>query len=173
MVIGALTVGPVLFGAYYGGAIFVLDANNVLTRVGADFAGPVQFALHGLTAPPFALALAGVAAAWVFFLWRPAWAETAARRARWLYRALTQKYWFDWVNEELIAPLARLVGVGLWKGGDEGLIDGALVNGTAAEVTWLGGLLRRVQSGYLYSYAFWMMIGLVLLLGWYLTHGRA
>ena len=172
VVIGALTAGPVLFGGYYGRAILVLPGNDVLGRIGSEFAGPARFALHGLIAPPFFLALAGVAAAWVFFLWRPAWAELAAQRARWLYTALTQKYWFDWVNEQLIAPLMRLVGMGLWKGGDETLIDGALVNGTAAEVTWLGGLLRRVQSGYLYSYAFWMMIGLTVLLAWYLAHAH-
>jgi NADH-quinone oxidoreductase subunit L len=173
LVIGALTAGPVLFGGYYGGSIFVLAGNDVLGKLRADFAGPVLFALHGLIKLPFWFALAGVLTAWAFFLRRPAWAEEAARRWHWLYTTLTQKYYFDWFNEQVIAPLTRLIGVGLWKGGDEGLIDGAMVNGTAAEITWLGGLLRRVQSGYLYSYAFWMMIGLVLLLGWFLLHAHA
>jgi NADH-quinone oxidoreductase subunit L len=172
VVIGALTVASVLFGGYYGQSIFVLSANDVLARLGTEFEGPVRFALHGFVSPPFALALGGAVTAWAFFLWRPSWADAAARRLRWLYVALTQKYWFDWVNEQLIAPVTRLVGVGLWKGGDQGLIDGVMVNGTAAEVTWIGGLLRRVQSGYLYSYAFWMMIGLVLLLGWFLLHAH-
>jgi NADH-quinone oxidoreductase subunit L len=169
VVIGALTAGPVLFGDYYGHSIFVLAPNDVLGKLGADFAGPVQFALHGLIAAPFWFALAGVITAWAFFLWRPVWADAAARHLRWLYTALTHKYWFDWFNEQVLAALARGVGVGLWKGGDEGLIDGAMVNGSAAGVTWVGGLLRRVQSGYLYSYAFWMMIGLALLLGWFLA----
>jgi NADH-quinone oxidoreductase subunit L len=172
VVIGALTVGPVLFGNYYGHSIFVLADNDVLAKVGADFGGAVQFALHGLTAPPFLLALAGAVTAWVFFLRRPALAGQAAQTFHWLYRTLVQKYYFDWFNDKVIATLTRLIGFGLWKGGDQVLIDGALVNGTAEGVSWFGGLLRRVQSGYLYSYAFWMMIGLAVLLGWFLTHAR-
>jgi len=170
LVIGAFTVAPVLFGDYFARSIFVLPANDVTARVGADFAGPVSFALHGLIAPPFVLALAGAITAWAFFLKRPQWADAAAARWRWLYTALTQKYYFDWFNDNVIVPLARLIGTGLWKGGDQALIDGVMVNGTARELGWLGGLLRRAQSGYLYSYAFWMMIGLALLLGWFLAH---
>ena len=159
-----------LFGGYYGRSIFVLAKNDVLASVGADFTGPVSFALHGFIAAPFGLALAGALTAWAFFLRRPAWADAAARRLRWLHTALTHKYWFDWFNEHVIAVVTRAVGVGLWKGGDQMLIDGAMVDGTAEGVTWVGALLRRVQSGYLYSYAFWMMIGLALLLGWFLAH---
>jgi NADH-quinone oxidoreductase subunit L len=172
ILIGALTVGPVLFGHYFTGSILVLDRNDVLGALGEEFGGPVLFALQGLLAPPFWLAAGGAVTAWAFFLRRPAWAELAARKARWLYRVLTEKYYFDWFNERILAPLARLIGVGLWKGGDEALIDGALVNGSAATVGWLGSVMRRVQSGYLYSYAFWMMIGLALLLGWFLAHAR-
>ena len=170
VVIGALTAAPVLFGGYFSRSIFVLPENDVTARVGADFAGPVAFALHGLIAPPFILALAGALTAWAFFLRRPQWADAAAARWRWLYTTLTQKYYFDWFNENVIVPLARLIGTGLWKGGDQALIDGVLVDGTARELGWLGALLRRAQNGYLYSYAFWMMIGLALLLGWFLTH---
>jgi NADH-quinone oxidoreductase subunit L len=111
-----------------------------------------------------------VATAWLCFLKRPELADQAERRFRLAYRILTEKYYFDWFNEQVLAPIARGIGVGLWKGGDQILIDGAMVNGTAESVGWLGGVLRRVQSGYLYSYAFWMVIGLAALLGWYLTH---
>jgi NADH-quinone oxidoreductase subunit L len=172
VLIGALTVVPVLFGEYYGGSIFVVPANNVIARLGEEFAHPVwvSFALHGLFAPPFWLAVLGAVTAWLFFLRNPAWADRAQQRFSWLYRLLTQKYYFDWVNEKVIAPLTRGIGIGLWKGGDELLIDGALVNGTARSVSGFGSVLRLVQSGYLYSYAFWMMIGLALLLGWFLMH---
>jgi len=172
VLIGALTVVPVLFGEYYGGSIFVVPANNVIARLGEEFAHPmwVSFALHGLAAPPFWLAVLGAATAWLFFLRNPQWADRAQQRFSWLYRLLTQKYYFDWVNEKVIAPLTRGIGIGLWKGGDEVLIDGALVNGTARAVSGFGSVLRLVQSGYLYSYAFWMMIGLALLLGWFLMH---
>jgi NADH-quinone oxidoreductase subunit L len=170
VLIGFLTVGPVLFGDYFGGSIFVLSGNDVLAKVGEEFAGAMHFALHGFVSPPFWLALAGVVTAWVFFLWRPALADDAARRFAPLRTLLTHKYYFDWFNEHVIAAFTRGLGTGLWKGGDEVLIDGGLVNGTAAAVGWFGGIVRRVQSGYLYSYAFWMMIGLALLLGWFLAH---
>jgi NADH-quinone oxidoreductase subunit L len=170
VLIGALTVGPVLFGSYFGDAIFVLPANNVVGKVGEEFSGAMAAALHAFISPPFWFACAGVATAWVFFLWRPPLADLAAERLSVLRQLLTHKYYFDWFNENVVAPLTRGIGVGLWKGGDEVLIDGALVNGTAAGVSWFGGLVRRVQSGYLYSYAFWMMIGLALLLGWFMAH---
>jgi len=170
VLIGALTVGAVLFGGYFGHAIFVLPGNDVVGKVGEDFGGALSFALHGLLKPPFWFAAAGVAAAWYFFLRRPELADAAARRFRLLYRILCDKYYFDWFNEKVVAALTREVGIGLWKGGDQGLIDGALVNGTAESIGWFGGVLRRIQSGYLYSYAFWMVIGLAVLLGWYLTH---
>jgi NADH-quinone oxidoreductase subunit L len=170
VVIGLVAAGTVLFGGYFGHSILVLPGHDVLARAGEEFGGPVRFALHGLIAPPFWLAAAGVATAWQCFLRRPELAEEAARRARWLYTLLTQKYFFDWVNERVLAALTRGVGLTLWKGIDQGLIDGAIVNGTAATVGWFGGVVRRVQSGYLYSYAFWMMIGLAVLLGWYLRH---
>jgi len=170
VLIGALTVGQVLFGDYFGHAIFVLPANDVVGKVGEDFGGALAFALHGLLKPPFWFAAAGVAAAWYFFLKRPELADAAARHFGLLYRILCDKYYFDWFNEKVVATLTRALGVGLWKGGDQGLIDGAMVNGTAESIGWFGGVLRRIQSGYLYSYAFWMVIGLAVLLGWYLTH---
>jgi NADH-quinone oxidoreductase subunit L len=81
---------------------------------------------------------------------------------------LVNKFYFDWFNENVIAPAVRGLGRGLWRGADQGLIDGAIVNGTAATVGGLGTIVRLVQSGYLYSYAFWMVIGLAVLLGWFL-----
>jgi NADH-quinone oxidoreductase subunit L len=170
VLIGALTVGPVLFGSYFGHAIFVQPANDVVAKVGEEFGGPIGSALQGLLGAPFWFAAAGVAAAWYFFLKRPELADAAAHRFRLLYRILCNKFYFDWFIEKVLAPLARGLGLGLWKAGDQGLIDGAMVNGTAESVGWFGGVLRRVQSGYLYSYAFWMVIGLAVLLGWYLTH---
>ncbi len=170
VIIGAITVGPVLFGSYFGHSIFVLPRNNVIGAVGEEFTGPVRAALQGLVSLPFWLALAGAATAWACFLYRPVWADTIARRFHGLQTLLTQKYYFDWFNENVLAALTRGIGLTLWKGGDQALIDGVMVDGTADTVGRFGGLMRRVQSGYLYSYAFWMMIGLAVLLGWFLTH---
>jgi NADH-quinone oxidoreductase subunit L len=139
VLIGALTVGAVLYGSYYGHSIFVLPQNNVLTKMAEEFQGPVRAGFAGMLQPPFWLALAGVVTAWACFLYRPAWAADAQRRFHALYTLLVNKYYFDWFNEHVIAPLARLIGLGLWKGGDEKLIDGILVNGTAEGVRLLDG----------------------------------
>jgi NADH-quinone oxidoreductase subunit L len=171
VVIGFVTVGPILFGGYFGSALQVLPANDVVAEIGREFRGPTAFGLEGLRSLPFALVVAGFVTAWVFFLWRPSWAAAMGRTFGWLRQVLVQKYYFDWFNEKVVASLARGVGFSLWKGGDQAVIDGALVNGSAQSVGWFGTVVRRVQTGYLYSYAFWMMIGLAVLLGWFLTRG--
>ena len=171
VVIGALCVKSVLFGGYFGNAIFVLPANDVMAKVGAELHDPVwlNFALHGFLAPAFWLALSGVISAWVFFLKKPEWADAVGRALAPLRTLLVNKYYFDWFNENVVCLLARGLGKGLWRAGDQILIDGGMVNGTANSVGWFGGLLRHLQSGYLYTYAFWTMIGLALLLGWFLV----
>jgi NADH-quinone oxidoreductase subunit L len=171
ILVGFFTVGPVLFGNYFGDAIQVVEHNNVLGEIGREFQGPMGFALHGFISPPFWFAAAGVFCAWLFFLRSPSWADAAARRFSWLREILVQKYYFDWFNQAVIARLTRWIGFGLWKAGDQGLIDGALVNGSAATVRRFGSVIRRVQNGYLYSYAFWMVIGLAVLLAWFLRRG--
>ncbi len=167
--IGALTVGPILFGGYFEDAIRVLEKNDVIGELGKDFQSPTVMALHGFAGLPFWLALAGVLTAWLFFLKKPEWADAWARALAPVRNLLLNKYYFDWFNEKVLSAVARAVGFTLWKGGDQVLIDGMLVNGSAATIGWFGSIVRRVQSGYLYSYAFWMVIGLAVLLGWFLV----
>jgi NADH-quinone oxidoreductase subunit L len=168
VLIGYLTVGQVLFGSYFGSSIFVLPANNVIGEMAREFHGPAAFGLRGFIGAPFWLTVAGFLTAWVCFR-RPALADQAARSLAWLRTLLLQKYFFDWLYENVVVAFTRGLGFGLWKAGDQGLIDGVLVNGSAETIGWFGGILRRVQSGYLYSYAFWIMIGLAALLGWFLA----
>ncbi|MBS0364247.1 MAG: NADH-quinone oxidoreductase subunit L [Proteobacteria bacterium] len=168
VLIGALTVAPVLHGTFFGGAIFTRGAQAA--HAAGEGVSAVRLALEGLAAPPFWLALAGVVTAWLFFLRSPSLADAAGRRLHALRTLLVNKYYFDWFNEHVIAALTRALGTVLWKGGDQVLIDGVLVNGTAQAVSRLGSATRRLQNGYLYSYAFWMMIGLAVLLGWFLAH---
>ena len=169
LLIGFFTVVPVLFGGFFGGAIQVLDANNVVAEIGREFPGPAAFALRSVTTLPLWLAVAGVLSAWHFVLRRPDQADTIQRRAAWLYRLLVNKYYFDWFNENVLARASRGLGLALWRGGDQALIDNTLVNGSANAVAWFAGRARLIQSGFLYSYAFWMIVGLVLLLGWFLV----
>jgi NADH-quinone oxidoreductase subunit L len=171
IVIGALCVKSVLFGDYFGKAIFVLPANDVVAKIGEEMHDPIwlNFALKGFTGAPFWLALAGVISAWVFFLKKPEWADAWAKALSPLRTLLINKFYFDWFNENVVCALVRGLGKGLWRAGDQIIIDGGMVNGTANSVGRFGGLLRHLQSGYLYTYAFWTMIGLALLLGWFLV----
>jgi NADH-quinone oxidoreductase subunit L len=168
VLIGAIAIQPLLFGDYFGRAIFVREANDVVHELGREFPGWFGFALHGMMTPPFFLAAAGVATAWYLFLRRPDHAAAIGRALAPLRKLLDHKYYFDEFNEKVIARGSRLLGRALWKGGDQGLIDGALVNGSASAVGRLAGAARLLQTGFLYSYAFWMVIGLALLLGWFL-----
>jgi NADH-quinone oxidoreductase subunit L len=164
--IGWFTVGPVLFGGFFEGSIHVLPANNVLEHVAGEFHGPGEFIVSALTAPPVWLAAAGVLTAYIFFKWKPAWADSAERAFKWLHTILTEKYGFDWFNEHVIAAGARGLGGGLWRFGDQDLIDDGMVNGSARVVGWFSSVMRYAQSGYLYHYAFAMILGLASLLLW-------
>jgi NADH-quinone oxidoreductase subunit L len=166
VLLGAMAVQPMLFGGLFGEAIQVLERNDVVAELAGEFPGWFQFATHAVGHPPFWLALAGVVTAWLLFLKSPGLAGAFARALSPLRPLLDNKYYFDWFNENVLAAGGRLLGRALWKGGDQFIIDDGLVNGSAGIVGTLAGMLRRVQSGYLYSYAFWMVIGLALLLGW-------
>ncbi len=164
--IGWFTVKPMLFGGYFDGAIHVLPANDVLGRVGEEFHGPGAFMWSAFAQWPVWFAALGVLTAWWFFLKNPALADSAARRFKWLHTTLVDKYGFDWFNEHVIMVAARLLGGGLWRFGDQILIDDGLVNGSARTVGWLGSVMRYAQSGYLYHYAFAMILGLASFLLW-------
>jgi NADH-quinone oxidoreductase subunit L len=164
--IGWFTVKSMLFGKFFEGAIQVAPANNVLEHIGEEFHGPAEFVVSAFAAPPVWLAGLGVLTAYVFFLWRPTWADAAEAKLKWLYTILVDKYGFDWFNEHVIMAGARLLGGGLWRFGDQIVIDDGLVNGSARTVGWLGSVMRYAQSGYLYHYAFAMILGLSALLMW-------
>ncbi|MBT8445261.1 MAG: NADH-quinone oxidoreductase subunit L [Gammaproteobacteria bacterium] len=168
VIIGWPAIGPLLFGDFFGDAIFVLRDNDVLTVLGAGFHGAWGFFLHGLASPVIVLAFAGVGTAWFLYLKRPDLPELIHQKTRALYTLLLNKYYFDTIVEKLI-PLGS-VGVGnvLWKVGDVGLIDGLMVNGSARVVGWSAAVLRHIQTGYLYTYAFAMILGLAALIGWLL-----
>ncbi len=165
VVIGWPTVGPLLFGDYFADAIFVLPQHDVLGQI--EYYGALGFVTHAFTAPAvLLLAGGGVLTAWYLYLKNPLLPAAIKARTEFLYRLLENKYYLDDFNEKVIARGSRLLGQGLWRGGDAAIIDGALVNGTANTIGRLAGIIRHLQTGYLYHYAFGMMIGLVLLVGW-------
>ncbi|HXS92262.1 MAG TPA: NADH-quinone oxidoreductase subunit L [Steroidobacteraceae bacterium] len=167
LIIGWITVENVLFGGYFGNAIAVLPAHDVLGHVKEEFHGPALFVLHAFTGPAVYLAAAGVLAAWFLYLKRPELPGQIAARLSGPYKLLVNKFYFDEIYQAVFAGGSRGIGTALWRVGDVALIDGAMVNGSARVVGWMSGLLRRLQSGYLYHYAFAMVIGLSALLAWY------
>jgi NADH-quinone oxidoreductase subunit L len=168
VIAGWPTIGPLLFGGWFGEAIAVLPQHDVLGHLREEFHGPAVFVLHGLRSPAVWLAAAGVLSAWYVYLKRPELAGRLRERAGALYTLLANKYYFDAFNEKVIAGAARGIAQVFWRSGDVALIDGAAVNGSARLVGWAAGKLRAIQSGYLYHYAFATIIGLSALLAWML-----
>jgi NADH-quinone oxidoreductase subunit L len=169
VLIGWFTVGPMLFQGFFGEAIYVLPKHDVLGVLGADYHGPFGFVLHGITGPPFWLALAGFLTAWYVYMRRPALADLAQARLSWLYRLLDRKYWVDEAYLATFGGGSRGIGKILWFGGDRALIDGLIINGSARAVGWIASVARHLQSGYLFHYAVAMILGLLLLLTWFVV----
>jgi len=169
VVIGWLTIEPILFGGYFKGAIQVLPEHNVLLNMAKDFHGSWDFLIHSFSASlAFYLALLGFVLAWFLYIHRPELPSKIIIKFKGLFKFLEQKYYFDklWMN--VLPGTGKSIGRFLWKQGDEKLIDGALVNGTAKTIRSLAFLVRNIQTGYLYHYAFVMIIGLVTVLTWFL-----
>jgi NADH-quinone oxidoreductase subunit L len=166
LVIGWFTVEPVLFGGFFGDAIVVDQGRDVLARMGEHWHGPVALLLHAWQTPVFWLAISGLVTAWFLYLKRPDLPAAIREKTDGLYNLLDRKYYFDDLYIKGFAAWGRNIGTALWKRGDQFLIDGVLVNGTANSVGKLAGVMRHLQSGYLYTYAFAMIIGLTMFLGW-------
>ena len=168
VVIGFMTIQPMLFGEFFKGAIFVnLERHPAMEELARSFHGPAQMAWHGLMTAPFWLALSGVVLAWYMYLVNPALPAAIKRMFLPVYTLLEHKYYLDWFNENVLARGIRALGTGLWKGGDQALIDGAVVNGSWKLVGWVSGMVRRLQSGYIYHYAFGMIIGVFVLMTYF------
>jgi NADH-quinone oxidoreductase subunit L len=168
VVIGFMTIQPMLFGEFFEGAIFVNAAKHpAMEELGKIFHGPAQMALHGLTTAPFWLALSGVVLAYYMYLVNPALPAAIQRKCQPLYTLLDNKYYLDWFNENVLARGTRALGSVLWKVGDQKIIDGLLVNGSWKVVGWVSARVRKIQSGYIYHYAFGMIIGVFVLMTYF------
>jgi NADH-quinone oxidoreductase subunit L len=168
VVIGYMAIQPMLFGDFLKDAITVnAQAHPAMAELAKTFHGPVAMALHGVVTLPFWLALGGVVTAWYFYLKAPHIPAAIDRTLKPVRTVLENKYYMDWFNEHVLAAGARKLGMGLWKGGDQAVIDGA-INGSARGIGGLAGLLRQAQTGRLYTYALVMLLGIFALLTWQL-----
>ena len=173
VVIGFVTIEPLLFGDFFKDAIFVnLEKHPAMEELTKMFHGPAQMALHGLTSMPFWLALSGVVAAYYMYIVNPALPAAIQRMFKPVYTLLENKYYLDWFNENILARGARGLGTALWKNGDQKLIDGTLVNGSWKLIGWVSSTVRQLQSGYIYHYAFGMIIGVFVLMTYFVWLNR-
>jgi len=171
--IGFLTIEPMLFGDFFKDAIFIsLERHPAMEELAHAFHGPMQMAIHGLTSMPFWLALSGVVLSYYMYMVNPALPASIKRNVMPIFNLLENKYYLDWINENILARGMRGMGTVLWKVGDQVLIDGVLVNGSWKLVGWVSGMVRRLQSGYIYHYAFGMIIGVFVLMTYFVWLNR-
>lgn len=170
VMIGYLTISPMLFGDFFKDAIVVNAAlHPAMKELGEAFHGPMQMALHSLTTLPLWLAVAGVALAYVFYMLKPEWPAAIKQTFMPVFNLMENKYYLDWFNENVLARGARVLGRGLWRVGDQAIIDGAVVNGSWKLVGWVSRWVRQGQTGYLYHYALVMILGIFVFLTYFVT----
>jgi len=160
---GFMGIEPLLFSDYFGQSIY-LAPEGPMSVLREEWHGLVEFTLHGMMAAPFMLAVAGIATSAYLYLLRPDIPEAIKNRMGPIYRLLENKYYFDRFNEIVFAGGARSLGGGLWRVGDQTFIDGGMVHGSAALVARASSVIRRLQTGFLYNYAFMMIFGVFALL---------
>lgn len=163
VIIGALVVDPMLFGKFFDGVIKVLPQHPAMHELHEEWHGWVAFGLHAFQTVPFWLVVAGAVIAWYCYLINPKVPAKIQSSLSGINKVLENKYYVDWVNEQIIARGLRCLGRGLWQTGDRGIIDGLLINGSARVVGWVAAVSRHLQSGFIYHYAFAMIIGIMAL----------
>ncbi|HEY6124632.1 MAG TPA: hypothetical protein VIV63_08280, partial [Steroidobacteraceae bacterium] len=170
VIIGAWTFKALLFGGGFGESIyFNSEHHEALHEIGESVGDWLHFGLHAVTNPVFWIMALGVFTSWALYIWKPHLPGLIDSKLKPIRVVLENKYFFDWFNENVLAAGSRLLGKVFWKVGDQLIIDKIAVDGSAHTVGFVAGIVRRVQSGFLYAYAFWMVIGLAVMLGWFLT----
>jgi NADH-quinone oxidoreductase subunit L len=173
VVIGFMTVQPMLFGEFFKDAIGVDAAKHpAMVQLAGLFHGSVQYAAHAFVTLPFWLAVAGVALSYYMYMVNPALPAAIKARVMPIYTLLENKYYMDWFNENVLARGARMLGTAFWKGGDQGVIETGFVNSTWKLVGWISGLVRRLQTGYIYHYALVMLLGVFAMLSYFVWFNK-
>nr|WP_315203944.1 NADH-quinone oxidoreductase subunit L [uncultured Albidiferax sp.] len=168
VIIGYFTLQPMLYGDFFKDAIFIdSEKHAAMKELAQEFHGAWAMAVHALTTMPFILAVAGVATSYYMYMVNPALPAAIKRACQPIYTLLENKYYLDWFNENVLARGARGLGTGLWQVGDRTLIDGGVVNGSWKIVGWISGMVRWVQTGFIYDYAFAMIVGVFALMTYF------
>jgi NADH-quinone oxidoreductase subunit L len=163
-----LAIPSVISGWYIGRVVFGDYFDGVLPKAQGEYHGIWSFIGHGFISPPFWFAVAGIATAYVLYMKKKDLPKRIAVGLGPVYALVNRKYGFDELYSWLLAGGARALGKGFWRGGDQTVIDGLMVNGSARVVGWFSGVIRLFQTGFVYQYAFTMLIGVVILAFWFL-----
>ncbi len=160
------TTEPMLFGSFFDDAIRVLPEHHTLAMLSRQFVDVWSFGMHSVQTAPFWLMIGGLVIASYVYLMNPGLADSFARRFAPIKKILDNKYYFDDFNQKVLVNLSLMTGSAFWKAGDQTLIDGVAVNGSARSVGFIAQLIRKIQSGYLYHYALVMLVGLLSIMLW-------
>jgi len=163
---GMVFFEPSLHG-FFGNSIFILKQHDVIPALAQAYPTPWAFFLHAFHTLAFYLAISGIVVTWVCYVLYPRIPGILAKGSGWLYKFLVRKYWIEDGYDIVFGGLARFIGNVLWRIGDILILDKGAIEGTAKTTRLLGFLLRKLQTGYLYHYAFVMVLGLVVLMGWF------
>jgi NADH-quinone oxidoreductase subunit L len=170
VLIGAMTFKHLLFGGGFGESIrFSAENQEMIHEIGEKMGDWLHMGLHAAMNPVFYIMIAGVFTAWLLYIKKPELPGLIDSKLKPLRYVLENKYFFDKFNEKILAFGSVVVGKFFWKVGDQAIIDGAIIGGSTGFIGWTASVIRRIQTGFLYSYAFWMVIGLAVMLGWFLT----
>lgn len=167
VIAGIWFVDPLLFNGYFSGVIANLPSHPAMADLAEGWHGWLAYGLHGFITLPFWLVVAGFVICWYCYMVNPAVPAAIKSKLSGLNTVLENKYYADWFNEQVIMRGARCLGRGLWQKGDRGFIDGVLVNGSAHVVGMVAAVSRHIQSGYIYHYAFAMIIGILAFLTYF------
>jgi NADH-quinone oxidoreductase subunit L len=163
LILGFFTIGPIVFSDFFAQSILVHDSHNSLKQVAINYHGAVAFIVHAFHGPAVYLSVLGVFSAWYIYIKKPYLAQWFSEKLSWLYLALVKKYGFDEFNQKVFANGSLAIGRLLWKKADKDVIDGAIVNGSSKNIAALAAVVRYIQTGYIFHYAFAMIFGMLIL----------
>jgi len=161
-------VYPMVLGDFFQGAIHVDEAHPAIETLKHHYHSPWDLLVHSIFTPAFWLAMSGLASAWFVYMKKPSIAQFGYDKLRFVHTLLDKKYFADEFNMAVFAGGAIALGKGLWAAGDRFLIDGLMVNGSAKVTGWFSSIVRHIQTGYLYHYAFSIILGVLAIMSWLL-----